>query len=126
MIKYGSYLVCKEHVQEVRDFLCDFFEEKIDKYNHDNWVTFLILDTNFQVNLMKGNDQPMTQNMTFEIYCDSKEELEKYAEKYKCEIESFVATETSQPYTYYYIEILGPYNICKIEINYCEDLKGSS
>ena len=47
------------------------------------------------------NDQPMTQNMTFEIYCDSKEELEKYA-KYKCEIESFVATETATIYLLLY------------------------
>ena len=126
MIKYGSYLICKEHVREVKDFLGEFFEEKKDKYNHENWVTFVVPNTDFKINLMKGSDQSITQNMTFEIYCESKEGLEKYAKKHNLEIESFVATETSQPYTYYYIEILGPYNICKIEVNYCEDLKGNT
>ena len=123
MAKYGSYLVCKEHVQEVKDFLSQFFEERKDKYNHDNWVTFLLPSTNFQVNLMKGMDQSMTQNMTFEIYCESMDKLKEFATRYQCEINSFVATETSQPYTYHYIEINEPHGICKVEVNYCEDIK---
>jgi len=123
MTKYGSYLVCKEHVQEVKDFLSQFFEERKDQYSHDNWVTFLITDTNFQINLMKGSDQPITQNVTFEIYCESMDKLKEFAARYHCKVESFVATETAQPYTYYYIEVNGPYGICKIEVNYCEYVK---
>lgn len=114
---------CKEHVKEVKEFLSQFFEEKKDKYSHNNWVTFLIPNTDFKINLLKGGDPSMAQYMVFEIYCDSKNELEEYAKKYNCEINSFVATETQQPYRYYYIEIFGPKNICKVEINYCEDIK---
>ena len=121
MTKYGLYLNCKEHVKEVKEFLSQFFDEKKDKYSHENWVTFMIPGTDFKVNLLKGSDQAITQYMVFEIYCDSKEGLEEYAKKYNCKIDSFVATETSQPYRYYYIEIFGPQNICKIEVNYCED-----
>jgi len=67
---------------------------------------------------MKGKDQIMTQNMTFEISCKSLKELEKFAKKFNCKIDSFIATETNHKYRYHYIEIFGPKNICKIEINY--------
>lgn len=123
MTRYGSYLNCKEYVKEVKEFLSQFFEEKKDKYSHDNWVTFLIPNTDFKINLLKGDEHLMTQYMVFEIYCDSKKELEEYAKKYNCEINSFVATETREPYRYYYIEIFGPKNICMVEINYCEDVE---
>src|SRR3989344_6244651 len=98
MTKYGLYLNCKEHVKEVKEFLSQFFDEKKDKYSHENWVTFMIPGTDFKVNLLKGSDQAITQYMVFEIYCDSKEGFEEYAKKYNCKIDSFVATETSQPY----------------------------
>ncbi len=123
MIRYGSYLNCKEHVKEVKEFLSQFFEEKKDKYSHENWVTFIIPKTDFKINLMKGDDLPMTEYMVFGIYCDSKKELEEFAHKYNSKIDSFMATETQQLYRYYYTSIYGPQNICMIEINYIEDIK---
>lgn len=122
MIKYSSYLVCKEHVQEVQEFLGQFFEGEKGPYNHDDWVTFIIPNTNFTVNLMKGSDQPITQHITFEIGCDSLTALETYSEKYNTEIKSFIATETGNPYRYHYCDILGPRDICKIEVNYIETI----
>ena len=71
---------------------------------------------------MRGKGQRITQNMTFEISCKSLKELEKFAKKFKCKINSFVTTETAYKYRYNYIEIFGPANICKIEINYIERL----
>lgn len=122
-MKYNSsYLVCRDHVMEVKDFLSQFFPEEKDKYSHDGWITFKFPETGYQANLMKGAGQDITQNMTFEIACDSLEELEKVAEKYNTKVDSFLATETANPYRYYYIEVPGPANICKIEINYCEDV----
>lgn len=123
MSKFRSYLVCKDHLEEVRDFLKDFFFEDNGRYNHSGWVTLLVPETSFQVNLMRGHKQPLTQNMTFEIYLDSLENLQRYADKHGCQIESFFATETAQHYRYYYIEIQGPASICKMEISYSEDLE---
>ena len=122
MNQYGSYLVCKEHLDEVKDFLGQFYEEKKGKYNHDGWITFVVPGTTFHVNLMRGKDQDMTQNMTFEMGCDSLEELEQYAKKYGKTIDSFVATETDNKYRYHYIEIWAPKNICKMEISYSQAL----
>lgn len=122
MTKYGLYLVCREHIGDVKAFLSNFFEERKGKYNHESWVTFTIPGTAFVVNLMRGEDQSMTQSMTFEIYCDSLKQLEEFAEKYKSKIESFVATKAAQQYRYHYIEIPGPHDICKIEVSFCEDI----
>jgi len=115
----SSYLVCKNHITEVKDFLSKFFKERKGKYNHAGWITFGF-NPRFTISLMKGKDQPMTQNMTFEISCKSLKELEKFAQKFNCKIDSFIATETIHKYRYNYIEIFGPANICKVEINYCE------
>lgn len=116
----SSYLVCKEHTQEVRKFLSQFFQEEKTPFSYESWITFIIPDTDFRVNLMDGNDQEITQNMTFEITCDTLEQLQELSKKYNTKVESFLATETNNSYRYYYIEILGPKNICKIEINFIE------
>ena len=123
MERYGSYLVCKEYIQDVRVFLSDFFDELKSGYTHSEWISFKIPGSKFLVNLMRGDDQNMTQNFTIEIYCDSKEKLEEYSKKYLKKIESFVATKSSVKYKYNYIEVFGPQNICKVEISYSEDLK---
>ena len=120
---YGSYLVCHDHISEIKNFLKQFFNENKGRYNHEGWVTFFIPETEFKVNLMKGNDQELTQNMTFEIDAGSMDNLKKYAEKYKCKIDSFTATETGKNYKYHYIEIISPKNICKVEISFCEDIE---
>ncbi len=120
MTKNGLYLVCKEHVQETRAFLSQFFEESMDEYNHSKWITFKTPEK-FLINLMEGTNQQMSQNVTFEIYCESLEELRKYAGKYNVtKIKSIIATQTQDKYKYNYIEILGPQNICKLEISYSE------
>jgi hypothetical protein len=123
MNKYSSYLVCKEHLKDVKKFLNQFFEELKGKYNYEGWVTFKIPETGFIVNLMNGCEQKLTQNMTFEISVSSIWELKKYAKRYDCKIDSFLCTETKQKYNYHYIEILGPEEICKVEINFVESLK---
>ncbi len=120
---YGSYLVCHEYIEEVGEFLGQFFNEDKGEYNHPGWITFFIPNTDFKVNLIKGKDQEITQNMTFEIDASSIENLKKYARKHNCKIDSFIATETGNNYKYHYIEIISPANICKIEISYCEDVK---
>lgn len=76
---------------------------------------------NFTISLMKGKDQDITQNMTFEISCNSLEDLQKYAKKFHTNVKNFVATETGKDYRYHFTEVFGPANICKIEINYIED-----
>jgi len=120
-MQYGSYLCCKDHIEEVRNFLGKFFEESKDRYNHSGWITFKT-PGGFLINLMRGKGQEMTKNMTFEIYCQSLEELKKYAKKFNQEIQSFNTTESLSPYKYNFIEIYGPQNICKVEISYSEDL----
>ena len=122
MNKFGSYLVCKEHIKEVQNFLKNFFGEKKGRYNHGEWISFIIPNTDFLINLMEGDDQPMTQNMTFEIYCDSMEELKEFSKKYHSKIENFIATSTGKDYRYNFIEIPGPQGICKVEMSFCEDM----
>jgi hypothetical protein len=68
---------------------------------------------------MQGEDQPLTQNMTFEIGVKSLTDLEAYAKTFDCKIDDFLCDETEYVYRYYYIEIPGPGNICKVEISYC-------
>lgn len=121
MIQYGSYVVCKEYLDNVRIFLSDFFEQTHGKYNFNEWVSFEVPGADFVINLMKGDDQPLTQNMTFELYCGTKEELNNLATRHKTDVKSFL-TGTPIKYRYHYVEIHGPRNICKIEINYIEDL----
>lgn len=122
MAKHGSYLVCKKHIGEVEKFLGQFFEKVEDRYTHDEWITFKVPGSNFLVNLMNGDDQEMTKNITFEIYCDSLDELQKLAQKYSAQIKSFVSTKSATQYRYHYIEIVGPEDICKIEANYTENI----
>ncbi|MFH1473240.1 MAG: hypothetical protein ABIF06_02430 [bacterium] len=120
MSKYDAYLVCNEHISEVKDFLARFFKEKKDEYNHDGSVTFVVPESNFQINLMKGHSQPLTQNVTFEMGSESRDMLERFAKKNNTEIKIFVVSETEQPYVYNYVEVPGPYNICIIKAFYCE------
>lgn len=65
---YGSYLVCNDHIEEVKGFLAQFFEERLDEYSFEGWVTFVVPGTRFKINLMKDDKLPTTKNMTFEIY----------------------------------------------------------
>ncbi len=123
MKRYGCYLVCKEHIKSVRKFLNKFFVETKGDYNSPNWITFEIPNSNFIINLMFGKEQEITQNMTFEIYFNSKNELQKFAKKHRHKIKRFRVTNTNQKYIYNYVEILGPRNICKIEASYSEDIK---
>jgi len=121
--KSGCYLVCKEHINEIKEFLSQFFDEVKGEYNFSGWITFKTPNSDFIINLMKGKNQELTQNMTFEIYFWTKKELEKFAKEHNCRIKSFEATGSSQRYRYNYVEILGPKNICKIEASYSEDIK---
>lgn len=123
MTKFGLYLVCNEYINEVRDFLKSFFDEKVDEYSFEGWATFEIPSNNLVVNLMKDDKRSITQNMTFEIYCDSLEELSLLAKKYGTRVNSFLATDSLQHYKYHYTEIVGPKNICKVEISYSKDIK---
>ena len=122
MKKYGSYMVCNEYIKEVRHFLKLFFEELSDEYTSEDWKTFLMPGSKLKVNLMVDKEQSITQNMTFEIYCESLEELKSLAEKHNLKIDSFLSTRSSQNYKYHFIEIFGPHNICKIEINFVENV----
>lgn len=117
-LQYSSYLICHDQVKEVKNFLMDFFEETVGEYNHENWVTLKIPNSDFSINLMKGSNQAMTQNMVFEIYCDSMEQLQEFAKKYNTDIKSFLVTEVKNTYTYNYLQISGPKDICKIEFSY--------
>lgn len=122
MATVSTYLVCKNRIQETRMFLKDFFEEEVGRFNHTEWITFKIPHSNFTINLMKGENQPQTQNITFELNCTSMDELKQYATKYDKEIRNFLAEQTGKPYRFHYIEILGPNDICKIDVSYCEEL----
>lgn len=119
-LQYSSYLICHEYLKEVKKFLLNFFEETIGECNHENWVTFKVPDSNFSVNLIKGTDQEMTQNMVFEIYCESIDQLKSFAKKYNANIKNFLVAEVKSQYTYHYLQISGPQNICKIEFSYIQ------
>jgi len=121
-VKYTQYINCQEHLEEVKTFLSQFFEEEKGRYNHSKWVTFKIPGTKVNVNLMVDEDQPITQNITFERECDSMEELKQLSKQHKQEIQSFKVTKTKKPYMFYYIEIWGPNKIVKIDMSYEEDL----
>ncbi len=72
---------------------------------------------------MKGEEgEPLTHYMTFEISFDSLKKLEEFAKKHKVKIKNFKVTNTPQKYIYYYAEIMGPKEICKIEANYIKDI----
>jgi hypothetical protein len=119
---YASYLVCHDQVKEVKEFLQDFFREEFGSYNHSRWVTFQIPNCNFILNLIEGKELKLTQNMVFEIYCDTYSELEDWASKYNQQIEHFTANRASQKYEYYFIDLPGPENICRMEISYSKDI----
>jgi len=112
-------MVCKEHINAVKEFLKQFYTEKKMKCSHTTWVTFEI-SPGFELNLTERKDQPMTQNMTFEITCETYEELENLAKRFNTKIKSYLCDETTHPYKYYYIDVFGPEGICKVEIHYVE------
>jgi hypothetical protein len=118
MVKHTAYLVCHEHINDVKKFLAQFFEQEITKYNHENWITFVI-PPGFKLNLMKGLKQKLTQNFMLELGCDTKKELEEFANKYGQEIKHFTVTEVTPNYEFYYIEIPGPHDICRMDVSYC-------
>lgn len=123
MKEYGLYLVCKDHINEVKDFLGKFFPEEKGKYSHETWVTFKPEGTDFQINLMEGKELPLTQNVFLEVYCDSLEQLNEIAKEHQCEVQNFLATAAEQRYRYHFIEIAGPKTICYIEVSYAENLE---
>ena len=122
MYKMTSYIVCHENINKVRNFLRKFFEEKADRYNHAEWITFRIPNTSFTLNLMNGQDQLLTQNYTMEIQCSSLKELEKLAFKHKKKIHKFKATKAQKDYMYNFITVNGPCGICKVDASFSEDL----
>tara|TARA_Y100000310_G_scaffold344741_1_gene459183 strand:- start:78 stop:347 length:270 start_codon:yes stop_codon:yes gene_type:complete len=79
------------------------------------------LKKDFTINLMKGDKQELTKNITFEINCKSLEELEEYAKKHNKEVQNFLATAVTPPYRFYFIEIPGPHGICKVDISRSEE-----
>ncbi|MEX0652356.1 MAG: hypothetical protein WD153_02740 [Candidatus Paceibacterota bacterium] len=103
-------------------FLGRFFEEEIGNYNHQKWVTFQVPHGGFLINLMEGKDQPLTQNLSIEVYCDSLEQLQEFAKTHNTKIYNFTAEQSSKRYQHHYIEIAGPQEICKLEISFSEDL----
>jgi hypothetical protein len=122
--KFGCYLVCKKYLEDVKKFLNQFLDEIKEGYESYQWVTFHPKNSDFKINLMKGEkDEPLTHYFTFEIYFNSEKELKKFAKKYKRKIKSFKVTNTKQKYIYHYVEIMGPKEICKIEASYSENIK---
>ena len=71
---------------------------------------------------MFGEGQQLTQNITFERECKSMTELKEFSKKYKKKIDSFKATGTKKPYIFYYIELPGLQNICKIDMSYSKNI----
>lgn len=120
MPSHDIYLVCHEYLPEVRKFLQQFYEEEQGDFNHEKWVTFVISSSSFRVNLMAGSDQPLSQNVTFEIGFDDMSDLYEFAEKHGAKISSFQVTEVMPHYNYHYVELVGPKGICKLEANFCE------
>jgi len=120
MTHHDIYLICGEHLEEIKIFLSKFFEEKKDEYIHPNEITFLTPDGYFLINLIEGANQPLTQNVTLEILYKSMEELKKFAKNNKLKVKKILVTGTERPYTCHHVEILSPQNICKIAVNYCE------
>jgi hypothetical protein len=125
MSKYDAYLICNDHISEVKNFLINFFEEKKDEDNHDGSVTLIVPESTFKINLMKGHNQPLTQNVTFETNLESKDALEWFAKKNNTEIKMFLISGAEQPCVYNYVEIPGPYNICKIKVFYYDGMRMS-
>ena len=122
MMKYGCYLVCHEHIDEVSDFLTMFFPCVENQYTHKEWITFVIPHADFLLNLMKGDSQKLTQDVTMEIYFDTMNELVSFSNRYGVEIKSFKATKSTGKYTYHYCEVAGPHDICKIEASYSKNI----
>jgi hypothetical protein len=118
---HSLYLVCKEYTEEVRAFLSQFYTETTGPYNYEHWVSFEI-PGGFSINLMEGEDQPITQNVTLQIDPGSLEHLHELGTRYNQPVQNFLCDETDTPYQYYYIEVLGPHGICKIEFSHSEKL----
>lgn len=120
--KFSFYLVCHEHIEEVYDFLIQFFPEMKGVYNYEHWITFDVPEANFHFDIMDGSNQELSKNVTFQMDAGSLEDLEILGKRYGCTIKDFLCDETDQKYRYYYIEVLGPHSICKMEISYCDNL----
>ncbi len=116
MNKYDAYLVCNDHMGEVKHFLARFFTEKKDEHSSDSSVTFVPPDGDFQINLIRDHKQPITQNVTFETRFKSSGVLERFAKENNTEVEIFLVTEAGQSAVYNYVEIVGPHNICKVKV----------
>lgn len=122
MKKYRCTLVCWDNLNDVASFLEKFFTEVFTSYNHSTWRSFQIPEQDFYINIMEGSDLLLTQDMVFEIECDSFDCLQSYASNFDCDIQMFYSEQSSQKYNYHYIEVNGPKNICKIEISYSENI----
>lgn len=118
MSKYDASLICNDHISEVKDFLAKFFKEEKDEHNADNSVTFVVPESNFRISLMVDHNQPLTKNVTFEMGSNSRSMLETFAQKNNTEIKTFMTKEDGQSYMYNFVEVPGPYDICKIKILY--------
>lgn len=116
MNKYDAYLVCNDHIGEVKDFLTRFFKEKKDEQSGENSVTLVPPDGDFTINLIRDHKQPITQNVTFETRFKSSDALERFAKENNVEVEIFLVTEAGQSAVYNYVEIVGPHNICKVKV----------
>ena len=118
MKKYDAYLVCNDHISEVKDFLARFFKEKKDEHSSDDSVIFVTPDGNFHINLIRNYKQSLTQHVTFETSFTSNDTFERFAKENNSEIDFFLVTEAGQSYVYNYVEVLGPYNICSVKVFY--------
>jgi len=121
-MKYGIYLVCREHLNDVNKFLSQFFTPIINEYTHEGWRVFSVPNADFLINIMHGDDQNLTQNMTLEIYLDSLETLKEFSQQHNVILKSFETSKSPTKYKYHFIEIPGPQNICKVEASYSEVL----
>jgi hypothetical protein len=47
---YSAYLVCGKYIDEVKDFLGQFFPERKEGVNYEHWITFEIPKTGYHFN----------------------------------------------------------------------------
>lgn len=94
--------------------MSNFFEQETDKYNHSEWISFRLRGSDFKLNLMSGDEQPITKNLTLEFELDSIEELNKFAQKFDEKVHSFKSAKAEVEYMFYYVSIPGPLGICKV------------
>ena len=120
MESYEINLICGDHLEEVERFLSRFFQKKDLENDHQKNVVFLVPNSAYQIKLMRGVNLSLTQGVTLAVVCETRDQLEEFAERTKTEIKELTIT-GDNPYTHHYVEVPGPQNICKIEVNYRED-----